>query len=54
MNNDSTTVLVEVAPWAFERRQVDLGLDEGSAVRILSGLKPGERVVIKGGVLLGD
>jgi cobalt-zinc-cadmium efflux system membrane fusion protein len=54
MNNDSTTVLVEVAPWAFERRQVELGLDEGSDVRILKGLQPGERVVIKGGVLISD
>jgi cobalt-zinc-cadmium efflux system membrane fusion protein len=54
MNNDSTTVLVEVTPWAFERREVELGLEEGSAVRILNGLKPGERVVTRGGVLLND
>jgi hypothetical protein len=28
MNNDSTTVLVEVSPWTFERRTVELGYDE--------------------------
>jgi membrane fusion protein, heavy metal efflux system len=54
MNNDSTTVLVEVNPWTFQRREVELGLDEGSTVRIVNGLKPGERVVVKGGVLLND
>jgi cobalt-zinc-cadmium efflux system membrane fusion protein len=54
MNNDSTTVLVEVAPWVFARREVELGLDEASAVRILNGLNAGERVVVKGGVLLND
>jgi cobalt-zinc-cadmium efflux system membrane fusion protein len=54
MNNDSTTVLVEVSPWAFERRTVQLGEDEGTVTRILAGLHQGERVVVKGGVLLND
>jgi membrane fusion protein, heavy metal efflux system len=54
MHNDSTTVLVEVSPWAFERRTVELGYDEGDLTRVLSGLKPGERIVIKGGVLTND
>ena len=54
MNNDSTTVLVEVSPWAFERRRVELGYDEGAMARVTSGLKPGERVVVKGGVLMND
>jgi membrane fusion protein, heavy metal efflux system len=51
MHNDSTTVLVEVSPWAFQRRTVELGYDEGDLVRVTAGLKPGERVVVKGGVL---
>jgi len=54
MNNDSTTVLVEVSPWAFERRKVELGYDEGDLARVVSGLKAGERVVVKGGVLMND
>ena len=54
MNNDSTTVLVEVSPWTFQRRTVLLGDDEGSGTRVLSGLRQGDRVVVKGGVLLND
>lgn len=54
MNNDSTTVLVEVSPWAFERRKVELGYDEGDQARVVAGLKAGDRVVVKGGVLMND
>ena len=54
MNNDSTTVLVEVAPWTFTRRVVELGTEDGESVRIVAGLKRGERVVTRGGVLLND
>ena len=54
MNNDSTTVFVEVEPWSFVRRVVEMGSEDGDSVRILSGLKTGERVVIRGGVLLND
>ncbi len=54
MNNDSTTVLVEVAPWTFVRRVVELGSEDGDSVRIVTGLKRGERVVTRGGVLLND
>jgi len=54
MNNDATTVFVETAPWTFERRAVTLGYDEGADARIASGLQAGERVVVKGGVLIND
>ncbi|HEY1392874.1 MAG TPA: efflux RND transporter periplasmic adaptor subunit [Methylibium sp.] len=54
MNNDSVTVFVESAPWTFVRRTVELGTEDGERVRILSGLKSGERVVVRGGVLLND
>jgi cobalt-zinc-cadmium efflux system membrane fusion protein len=54
MTNDTTTVLVEVSAWAFQRRSVELGLDEGSEVRIVKGLNGGERVVVRGGVLVND
>lgn len=54
MNNDSTVVLVEVAPWTFVRRTVVPGYGEGDGARIDQGLNPGERIVVKGGVLLND
>ncbi|NKJ21724.1 efflux RND transporter periplasmic adaptor subunit [Dyella sp. SG609] len=54
MNNDSVTVFVEVSPWAFVRRTVELGQDEGGDARVLKGLAPGERVVVAGGVLIND
>src|SRR5215469_10448994 len=50
MNNDRTTVFVATAPWTFERRVVELFLEEGSEVAINSGVKPGEQVVVKGGI----
>ncbi|MGC9194958.1 MAG: efflux RND transporter periplasmic adaptor subunit [Syntrophobacteraceae bacterium] len=54
MNNDSTTVLVETKPWVFVRRTVTPGYDEGNQTRIDHGLRPGDRIVVKGGVLLND
>jgi len=54
MNNDSTTVFVEVAPWTFTRRAVETGMEDGEQVSIVSGLRAGERVVVRGGVLLND
>jgi len=58
MNNDATTVFVEVAPWTFVRRTVETGAetdtDSGNTVRIAAGLKTGERIIVRGGVLLND
>ncbi|WP_266170987.1 efflux RND transporter periplasmic adaptor subunit [Dyella subtropica] len=54
MNNDSVTVFVEVSPWAFSRRTVELGQDEGGDGRITKGLQSGDRVVVAGGVLIND
>jgi len=54
MNNDSVTVLVEVSPWVFMRRVVELGQDIGSEARITKGLQPGDRIVVAGGVLIND
>jgi len=54
MNNDSITVFVEVAPWTFQRRTVDISYDEGDGTRVLQGLKAGDRVIVRGGVLLND
>ena len=54
MNNDRTTVFVETGDWSFERRVVELSLEEGLEVAVSSGIKPGEQVVVKGGILLND
>ena len=54
MNNDSTTVFVEVAPWTFVKRPVIPGYGEGDGARIDEGLNPGDRIIVKGGVLLND
>jgi cobalt-zinc-cadmium efflux system membrane fusion protein len=54
MNNDRTTVFVATAPWTFERRVIEPQLEEGTSVAIRSGIRPGEQVVVKGGILLND
>jgi cobalt-zinc-cadmium efflux system membrane fusion protein len=54
MNNDRTTVFVATAPWTFERRAVEAPLEEGTTVAVESGVKAGEQVVVKGGILLND
>jgi membrane fusion protein, heavy metal efflux system len=51
--NDTTSVFVEVAPWTFQRKPVVIESDyEGST--IVRGLEPGQRIVVRGGVLLND
>jgi hypothetical protein len=45
-------VFVEVEPWAFEARDIGIGLLEGSQVVVAFGLKVGDRVVVRGSVLL--
>ena len=54
LKDDLSQVYVETAPWTFEARTVDLGYQQNDQVILKSGVKPGERVVVKGGVLLGD
>jgi membrane fusion protein, heavy metal efflux system len=54
MTSDTTSVFIEVADWAFERRNVEISYQEGNTAVIKSGLRPGDRVVVKGGVRLND
>jgi membrane fusion protein, heavy metal efflux system len=54
MTNDTTSVFVEVSDWAFERRNIEIAYQEGAAVAIKSGLRAGDRVVVKGAVRLND
>lgn len=54
LKNESDQVFVEVAPWTFEARDVQVSFQQGDKAIIESGLKAGENVVVKGGVLLND
>lgn len=54
MNNEAVTIMVETAPDMYRRRQITLSYDEGPNVRIISGLKAGERVITHGAILLND
>lgn len=47
-------VFVERAPFRFEPRTVTTGFQQGERIEIVSGLKPGERIVTRNGVLLND
>jgi len=47
-------VFVEIAPWTFEARRVDIGFQQGDEAAIRNGLSAGDRVVTRGGVLLND
>lgn len=50
----STRVMVERSPLVFAPRMVQVGASHGEQVEILAGLKAGERIVVKEGVLLND
>ncbi len=53
MQSDThAAVFVETAPGRFEQRDVTLGTRAGDVVRVVSGVKPGERVVTDGVMLL--
>jgi cobalt-zinc-cadmium efflux system membrane fusion protein len=54
MSNDRTSIFVEIAPWTFERRDVETDYEEGSTAVVKTRLKPGERVIVKGGVVFND
>ncbi|MGX9695741.1 efflux RND transporter periplasmic adaptor subunit [Janthinobacterium lividum] len=50
----STRVMVERSPLVFSPRTVEVGASHGGQVEIISGLRAGERIVVKEGVLLND
>jgi cobalt-zinc-cadmium efflux system membrane fusion protein len=54
LKDDANQVFTEVAPWTFEAVPVEIGFQRGDETTIQSGLKVGDRVVVKGGVLLND
>src|SRR5499427_11071195 len=47
LKNESDQVFVEVAPWTFEARTVEVGFQQGDQAVIKSGLKASERIVVK-------
>ncbi|MYM32394.1 efflux RND transporter periplasmic adaptor subunit [Duganella sp. CY15W] len=53
-NGFASRAFVEVKPWQFQPRELKLGAQIGEQVEVLSGLKAGERIVVKDGVLLND
>jgi cobalt-zinc-cadmium efflux system membrane fusion protein len=50
----NTVTFVETSPWRFEPRICRLGAALDDRVEITAGLKAGERIVVKEGVLLND
>ena len=46
--------MVELSPLVFTPRTVEVGASHGDQVEIVAGLKAGERIVVKEGVLLND
>ena len=54
LKDDATQVFVETAPWTFEPRTVEVGFQQDEQVVLTGGVKAGDRIVVKGGVLLGD
>ncbi len=45
-------VYVELSPGHFARRPVEVAPGEGPSRRILTGLRPGDRIVVDGALLL--
>jgi cobalt-zinc-cadmium efflux system membrane fusion protein len=54
LRDETDRVFVEVEPWVFEARRVETRYQEGDQAAVAHGLKNGERIVVKGGVLLND
>lgn len=54
LKDDANQVFVEAAPWTFEARRVDISFQQGEDAIVRSGLTAGDRIVVKGGVLLND
>jgi cobalt-zinc-cadmium efflux system membrane fusion protein len=54
LKDDETQVFIETAPWTFEAHDVDIGFQQGDQATLMRGVKVGDRVVVKGGALLGD
>lgn len=54
LRDETDQVFVEVEPWTFEARAVDIDFHEGEHAVIRSGVRTGDKIVVRGGVLLND
>ena len=54
LRNEADQVFVEVAPWTFEARPVEIDFQQGDQTVLARGLETGQHVVVKGAVLLND
>jgi cobalt-zinc-cadmium efflux system membrane fusion protein len=54
LRNETDQVFVEIAPWTFEPRPVEIDFQQGDQAVIARGLKAGEHIVVRGAVLLND
>jgi len=54
LRNEADQVFVEIAPWTFEARPVEIDFQQGDQAVIARGLEAGQHVVVKGTVLLND
>jgi len=54
LKNEADQVFVEVAPWTFEARLVEIDFQQRDQAVVAHGLQAGEHVVVKGAVLLND
>jgi membrane fusion protein, heavy metal efflux system len=54
LRNETDQVFVEIAPWVFEAHPIEIAFQQGNEAIVARGLKAGEHVVVKGGVLLND
>ena len=52
LKNEADQVFVEVAPWTFEARLVEIDFQQRDQAVVAHGLQAGEHVVVKGAVLL--
>jgi cobalt-zinc-cadmium efflux system membrane fusion protein len=52
VNGEKSSVYVEVAPWTFDKRPVEVGEQFGDRIAILKGLDVGTRIVASNAVLL--
>jgi cobalt-zinc-cadmium efflux system membrane fusion protein len=54
LRNEADQVFVEIAPWTFEARPVEIDFQQKDQAVVAHGLRAGEHVVVKGAVLLND
>jgi len=54
MKGGRNFVYVELQPGAYQRREVQIGVQHGEKIAILHGLQAGERVVTEGGLFLDE